>query len=631
MMRLARQSTIILVLAFVWTFGFCATAWGVKFAGGTGQPNDPYKIATAAQLLAIDGDWTLLDKHFVLIATIDLSGKKWSGPVISSFYGSFDGNGHTIENLGTEDKKSQGLFGHITTTGEVRNLGIVNAHVESSGGRTGILAGRNSGAVRNCYSTGTVVNNSTSAGGLVGYNYGTVSNSYSTAAVSGRSQVGGLVGANSGLHNGSLIQCYSTGEVTGNNAVGGLVGMNQSRFSSCFSTSTVTGKASVGGLAGINSGLIASCYASGTLVSTGTYAYSIGGLVGDNTSDARIITSYSAVQFRIATNDPPVVGRLVGAGGIDENCRDCYFLDPNDGSEWDNGVGTGLTSEEMTLQVSFSGWNFWGTTQDGWNDPWFMPQNAYPVLTWQADVTGLHRIPDVAGLTIEKAQAALTEAGFVPGEVSYDFDSAVSEGCVIRAEPFSLALAGATVDLIASSGGTGNWADNPGDGTAENPYQIATAGQLDVLGADPTLWDKHFVLTADLDLVGRTYTTAVVAPDSNNATEGFQGTPFSGTFDGRGHVIRNLTIAPILQIQYEYVGLFGMVAQSGRIRDLNVLDADVSTTGNRIVTVGVLVGYNAGTVEQCSATGILSGGCGGGIIGSNSGTWAHCTADLIRL
>jgi hypothetical protein len=145
------------------------------------------------------------------------------------------------------------------------------------------------------------------------------------------------------------------------------------------------------------------------------------------------------------------------------------------------------------------------------------------------------------------------------------------------------------VDLIASSGGTGNWADNPGDGTVENPYQIATAGQLDVLGADPTLWDKHFVLTADLDLVGRTYTTAVVAPDSNNATEGFQGTPFSGTFDGRGHAIRNLTIAPILQIQYEYVGLFGMVAQSGRIRDLNVLDADVSTTGNRIVTVGVLV------------------------------------------
>ncbi len=52
---------------------FCASAVsGVEFAGGTGQPNDPYQIATAEQLIGIGSDSSLLDKHFVLVKDIDL-------------------------------------------------------------------------------------------------------------------------------------------------------------------------------------------------------------------------------------------------------------------------------------------------------------------------------------------------------------------------------------------------------------------------------------------------------------------------------------------------------------------------------------------------------------------------------
>lgn len=626
MIRFPGQLTFVPALVLVGTLGFSTTAWAVKFAGGTGEPNDPYQVATAAQLLAIDGDWTLLDKHYVLIATIDLSGKKLSEPVISSFYGSLDGNGYTIENLGTENNPSQGLFDRITETAEVKNLGVVNARVESASGNTGILAGRSAGNVLNCYSTGTLVTDGFCAGGLIGHNDGTVSNSYSTATVWSKYVAGGLVGRNSGI----LLQCCATGDVTADGEAGGLVGMNSNRISSSFSTSNVTGQTDVAGLVGINSGLIASCYANGNVEAEGPLQYNIGGLVGLNYRNSPILTSYSTSQV-ITSSDWAIVGRLVGKGDNEQDCSSCYVLAPNDDGEWDNEIGTALTDEEMRLQASFSGWDFWGTTEDGWTDSWFMPQNAYPVLAWQADLTGLHRLPDVAGLTIEKAQAALTDAGFVPGEVSYDFDSAVSADYILHTEPFALALAGATVNLIASSGSTCNWAENPGDGTPENPYQIATAGQLDVLAADSTLWDKDFVLTADLDLAGRTYTAAVIAPDCNLATEGFQGVAFSGTLDGQGHAIRNLVIVPFMRMQHECVGLFGMVAESGRISNLHVLGADVSNGGNTEVTVGVLVGCNAGTVEECSATGILSGGCGSGIIGSNSGTWADCTADLIRL
>ncbi len=39
-----------------------------------------------------------------------------------------------------------------------------------------------------------------------------------------------------------------------------------------------------------------------------------------------------------------------------------------------------------------------------------------------------------------------------------------------------------------------------GSGTVDDPYQIATAADLIALGDDPNDYDKHLVLTADIDL-----------------------------------------------------------------------------------------------------------------------------------
>ena len=56
-----RIGVIVLLLAC----GLGVRAYG--FAGGTGEPNDPYQIATVADLLAIGSDHDLLRKHFVLV------------------------------------------------------------------------------------------------------------------------------------------------------------------------------------------------------------------------------------------------------------------------------------------------------------------------------------------------------------------------------------------------------------------------------------------------------------------------------------------------------------------------------------------------------------------------------------
>ena len=51
-----RRRGLSLFFGFAWGLACCTSAWGIEFAGGTGEPNDPYQIATPAQLLAIGSD-----------------------------------------------------------------------------------------------------------------------------------------------------------------------------------------------------------------------------------------------------------------------------------------------------------------------------------------------------------------------------------------------------------------------------------------------------------------------------------------------------------------------------------------------------------------------------------------------
>jgi hypothetical protein len=55
-----------------------------------------------------------------------------------------------------------------------------------------------------------------------------------------------------------------------------------------------------------------------------------------------------------------------------------------------------------------------------------------------------------------------------------------------------------------------------GSGTADDPYQIATAAHLIALGETPEDYDKHFILTGDIDLAGHVFDKAVIAPASTS-------------------------------------------------------------------------------------------------------------------
>ncbi|WP_296746695.1 MBG domain-containing protein, partial [Mesorhizobium sp.] len=177
----------------------------------------------------------------------------------NGFTGTFDGLGHTINNLWSTPGGANyaGLFGYVGAAGVVRNVGLVDATVMASY-ETGAIAGWNKGTISGVWASGQI-HGAGSTGGLVGQNDGTITRSFSTVGVNARdnNSVGGLVGANTAT--GTISQSYAYGWVLGSDVVGGLVGLNQGSISDVYSTgpaSGTSGATRIGGLVGYNLGTV---------------------------------------------------------------------------------------------------------------------------------------------------------------------------------------------------------------------------------------------------------------------------------------------------------------------------------------------------------------------------------------
>ena len=128
------------------------------------------------------------------------SGAGWDpiGKTNAEYDAVFDGDGNTISHLFIDRTSAeQGLFGATGDDAQIRNIGLENVDVSSSGRRVGGLVGRNRG--------------------------GTIIASYTTGKVVGDNRVGGLAGENT-VSDSAVAASYSTASATGSEDVGGLVG-----------------------------------------------------------------------------------------------------------------------------------------------------------------------------------------------------------------------------------------------------------------------------------------------------------------------------------------------------------------------------------------------------------------------
>ncbi len=432
-MHIKKQSILLAMAVFM----FFSSAFAGTYSGGTGEPNDPYLIATAEDMNEIGANPDDWDAHFLLVADINLAdytGTKFNiigyydpyNPLNNNpFTGVFDGNGYTISNLTyttTTYNDVFGLFIYVNgSNAEIKDLILIDPNIEAfssqhsgclagllengmindcgieggsvSGVGVGGLAGYSvKGTISNCYATGRVWGETGPSGGLVAYNFnGAISNCYATGDVfGGIGYNGGLVGSN---NNGTISNCYATGSVSGGDSIiGGLVGINGGVISDCYATGNISGYGFLGGLAGGNVGTISNCYAMGDVPGD---CY-IGGLVGDN-SEGTISNCYASGNVSGFLQIGGLVGRsyegtisncyatgvVLGEGEFDdigglvgwdyEGTITASFWDIESTSQPASAGGEGKTTAEMQMVTTF--------TSVGWDfvDVWDMGQ-IYPFL-----------------------------------------------------------------------------------------------------------------------------------------------------------------------------------------------------------------------------------------------------------
>ncbi len=187
---------------------------------------------------------------------------------------------------------------------------------------------------------------------------------------------------------------------------------------------------------------------------------------------------------------------------------------------------------------------------------------------------------------------------------------------LVASIPLTPAFAGEGGVSLQSESGESEGLKPAADGTAGNPYKIATANDLrefaKLVNAGKT--DAWAELTDDIDLSG----ICSEESDTSWTPIGNEDHLYTGTFDGNGHTISGLYINSSTA---DDQGLFGYVSGSGKIENLSVSG---SVSGNNYV--GGVVGLNRGSVEDCDFTGSVSGSYYvGGVVGENSGSVINCT------
>ncbi|MGK0215454.1 MAG: hypothetical protein ACI9NA_000560 [Gammaproteobacteria bacterium] len=547
---------------------------------------------------------TMLDFDTNADGVMDTNDAYWNGgdgwmPIGSSstpFTTTFDGNGHQIRNLYINRTSTYyvGLFGFISgESAQLRNIGL-----------TGKLM-----KVQGYYYVG----------GLVGYakNEAIIEQSYVTGAVTGDYYVGGLAGYLSSSR--ALNNSFATGAVTGDYYVGGLAGYlsSSSAINNSFASGAVTGNSSVGGLVG---------YSFSSVITNSYWAVDTTGISSTSTSAA----SLAELQCPVSGNDTSCV------------------TDKTLYAEWDSGVWDFGTNVQLPGLI-LSGTTYRDSDSDGLLDE----DDAFPnnhAVSWDGDNDG-H--PDMwtigcdancmsnSGLTLD--QLPSNPAAWQDEDLD-GYPESWADSCDSNCQNTSdLTLDrypnDSDNDGINNSEDTDDNNDGITDADADSDglidvsslvqlnairYNLAGTGRTLIEGDETDnsgcpivlfegLLQSHCIgyeLTSNLDFDTNGDGVMDDKDDYWNDGKGWESIgsssiPYTSTFDGRGHQIRNLYINGS---SISYVGLFGVIYGSKAvIRNTGLTGALMNIIGRD--SVGGLVGSasNSARIEQSYFSGLVTG------------------------
>ena len=579
-----KKLVLILIVTFNLSIGLFAD--GVQ-PTGTGTSGDPYQVANLDNLLWVSTNNTSWSSYFEQTADIDASATSgWNNgegfsPIgidnTNFFSGNYDGQGYEIDGLFIDRVANiQSLFG-FTNGAAIANLGVTNVNISGTSQTAGLVGYNTNSVITNCFSTGILTGDWTTAG-LVGRNNSSeIRNCYADAEIYATGdRNGGFVGANS--DNSVITNCYSMGSIVcTENKVGGFAGENNNNsiIENCYSTTAVSG--------GISN---------------------IGGFLGYALNGAQTNNSFWDTQTS---------GQSTSDGG------------------------TGKTTAEMQMQSTYTnaGWDFIGETANGTDDYWGISNNnydGYPFLYWQdhspiVNTTIAHSITQTSavsgGVVHSDGGSLVTDRGVCWSTSSNPTiaDNYTTDGTgtgSFASNLISLTVsteyyyrAYATNSVGTSYGDEFTFLTPPqGNGTSGDPYEISTLIDLRWLSETSSVWDSHFIQTADID-----------ASTTNgwNSGEGFSPIGiwvtnyFSGSYDGQGYEIDNLYFN---RPASDNLGFFGHTF-GAEISNLGITNINMSGASNFGSLIGIMRQSN---VINCFSTGSIegSGVNVGGLVGSCS-------------
>lgn len=279
-----------------------------------------------------------------------VSGRNGAG-LAGGLFGNIDVPG-ILTDVENEDSKVTGFInvGGIVGTSKAD---IINAHNSGTVNGTNLvggITGVNNASVKGTENEGTVTGKTANVGGITGLNNGTIGVNEASGRITQNSGkvtagensdgivAGGIAGENA--KEGKIESAVNTGKISGKSQIGGIVGLNAgtvansdaadskgNKVGKTTNSGTVTGTGNkIGGIAGENSGTIESSdnTQEGKVTSTGDQ---VGGNVGDNTSTGIVndpsnkaeVTGNNDVGGNIGLNEGKVTGSASNDGSVTGN------------------------------------------------------------------------------------------------------------------------------------------------------------------------------------------------------------------------------------------------------------------------------------------------------------------------
>ncbi len=401
-------------------------------------PTDPVGYVAVHDVTTLKDIGYNMAGNYCLHQNIDLSGVASGFPLggHTSFTGTFDGKGNTISNLviNRSNGNDVGLFpsirgtvkdlnlnnfkitgrdhvgalaGTVFANGKISKVKTNNAVISGRnkiGGLIGRFNDRNNRVSDSAVIGGTVDGSREYGGGNVGGMIGivngtgsgkvpTIVNSHATSAVSGYSNIGGLVGII--IQKGKISDSYATGAVTGSQEnIGGLLGKFHEKrgvITFSYATGAVRGKYNVGGLVGMMNygGEVSESYATGAVNgNSGT-----GGLVGKLTHIGKVKNSYATGRVTSGARKGGLIGNLYYCTVLKCSITNSHFDNSVNrgmrhfGEYTDKALVKGLETVNGASDIGGAGSNFYRNSSRGtrifvnWNTrKWNIKAGKWPTF-----------------------------------------------------------------------------------------------------------------------------------------------------------------------------------------------------------------------------------------------------------